>query len=297
MPLRVNDKKAILWITAIVLIANVAMYFYSSKNERDGIVSTSSYNNDENTASIQNTKLSNFDPNTADYNRLTSLGLKPNVAHTIINYRKAGGVFRKPSDLSKIYTLSDSDYQRLLPYIKIQSSFKSKDKDYVTKNYPSQDRTNSYDTNSYTKHVYSRSEYYSSPKLKQGQTVNLNTADSTQLQRIPGIGPYYANKIIRYRNRLGGFVSISQIKEIQGLPSDIEKWLSFSKTNINKLNINHLTFGQLLRHPYLNYEQVVAIFNYRKVYGTIHSLNDLENYSAFKPSDFTRLYPYIDFSE
>ena len=293
MPLRVNDKKAIVWITAIILIANVIMYFVSSTKQEATFTYTPSYKNNKNAP--QKARLFNFDPNTADYNTLTALGLHPNVAHTIINYRKAGGIFYKPSDLSKIYTISDSDYQRLLPYIKIQAS--NIEKKHKIKLYQPQTKTNKSDSNPYNQRESFQRKPYISSKLRQGQTVNLNTADSTQLQRIPGIGPYYANKIIRYRNRMGGFVSIAQIKEIQGLPSDIEKWLSFSKTNITKIKINHLTFGQLLRHPYLNYDQVVAIFNYRKIYGTIHSFSDLENYPIFKASDFARLNPYIDFSE
>lgn len=292
MPLSVNDKKAIVWIIAIILTANIGMYFYTSvKKDTESAEANLTKTDDTHVTNNKKIKLFYFDPNTADYNTFLSLGLKQNTARAIINYRKAGGVFHSPTDLSRIYTLADSDYLRIAPYVRIKASkheyIYKKNSERQSRNtpHPSDDR------------VLTRNENYTSYKLRHGQKIDINTADSTLLQRIPGIGPYYAHKIIRYRNRLGGFVSISQIKEICGIPDDIEQWLSLKNINIARLQVNHSTFGQLLRHPYLSYEQVVAIFNHRKVYGAIHKLDDLANYTAFSQTDFVRLAPYLDFSE
>ncbi len=137
---------------------------------------------------------------------------------------------------------------------------------------------------------------YTSP-LRPGQTIDLATADSAQLCLVPGIGPTYARKIIRYRTRLGGFVSTSQLKGITGLPTDIAQWFTLSTTKTTPLPVNHLTFGQLLRHPYLSYQQVKAILAYRKEHGAVHSLSDLASYAVFSDSDLRRLKPYLDFAE
>ena len=136
---------------------------------------------------------------------------------------------------------------------------------------------------------------YTPFKLQAGQTIPLASADTAELKRIPGIGSYYSAKIVRYRERLGGFVSLSQLTEIEGLPEGIARWFTLSASEIRKLPINTGTFGQLLRHPYLNFEQVRAIMNYRKAYGTLRSLDDLKTYSAFTDSDFLRLKPYVAF--
>lgn len=291
MPLSVNDKKAIVCIIIILLGFNGGMYLFRRCQSKHGEILTQQDSiitqKDVRTAK----EPFKFDPNTADYDTFVSLGLRPNVAKAIINYRKAGGVFRKPEDLSKIYTLSDSDYLRLLPYITIHNTQNHRNFTQHNKQrqrYTSDTKRETHPSNTYSYHSY---------KLHSGQTIDANNSDSTLLQKVPGIGPYYANKIIRYRNRLGGFISTTQLKEINGLPDNIEEWFSISKAQITKLKINHLTFGQLLRHPYLNYEQVVSIFNYRKVYGTIHSVKDLSTYPVFSQDDLKRLEPYLDFSE
>ena len=90
-------------------------------------------------------------------------------------------------------------------------------------------------------------------------------------------------------------MSVSQLKEIEGLPEDIEKWVRLSTSRIRKLNINKADFKTLIRHPYLNYEQVKAIFNHRNQYGDLKSLRQLSTEDAFSVKDFERLEPYIAF--
>ena len=132
-------------------------------------------------------------------------------------------------------------------------------------------------------------------KLHAGETIDLSSADTMQLKKIPGIGSYYAGKIVRYRSRLGGFVSLSQLKEISGLPEDIAAWVTLDNTPVTQLHINQLTFGELLKHPYLNFEQVRAIIDHRRHYGPVSSFSDLQTYPAFSAADFERLKPYIAF--
>ena len=216
-----------------------------------------------------------FDPNACDSVTFVRLGLKPWMTHNALKYRRKGGRWRSPEDFKRLYGLTKADFERLKPYIRIDSEDKS-----------FSDSRRRYDS--------IRASY--PQKYKELTIMDLNAADTTQLKRIPGVGSYYASKICRYRERLGGFVSRNQIKEVDGLPEDIEKWFEVSpNVSVKTLNINKSTFKQLIHHPYLNYEQVKEIMNYIRKFGPIKSWRDLSLSEHFTPEDFKRLQPYIVF--
>lgn len=308
-------------IVGAILIVNIGIYVYRQSQEDNRILAGAEqatvdsaargyqyggrrYQDDDNSAGAPAARLFFFDPNTADSATFIALGLRPNTARAIVHYRMAGGRFREPDDFSRIYTLSHEDFLRLRPYIRIARQYSVRDAAKPTyrrhetreTTYPATD-SESYSSKSASNAT--KAANYSSKgyihKLRQGEKVDLSTADTTDLQRIPGIGPYYAAKIIRYRNRMGGFVSTEQLNEVYGLPDDICRWVCLGQPHINKMKINSMTFGQLLRHPYLNFEQVKAILNHRQIYGPVRSLNDLRTYGAFCEDDFRRLAPYMDF--
>lgn len=134
-------------------------------------------------------------------------------------------------------------------------------------------------------------------KLHPGQTIELNRADTTALKRIPGIGSYYARKIVQHRDKLGGFVSIAQLEELENLPMGIESYMTLDKSAIQKIKINRATLRQLNAHPYISYYQARAITSYIHLDGPIHSFADISLLPEFTQEDFQRLTPYIDFSE
>ena len=113
---------------------------------------------------------------------------------------------------------------------------------------------------------------------------------------MPGIGSYFARRIAQYRKRLGGYASVSQLREIDDFPEDALPYFQLSG-KIKKLPINRLSLQQLKRHPYINYYQAKAICDYRRLHGPLHSLNDLKLLPDFSDTDFRRLAPYLDFSE
>lgn len=113
----------------------------------------------------------------------------------------------------------------------------------------------------------SKSVYKPNNKLKQGETILLNSADTTDWKKIPGIGSAFANRIVKYRNLLGGYVDVEQIKEVYGMEDDrYFNILPYIEVDfgVKKININKLEFKELLKHPYLEYDQVKAITNLRK---------------------------------
>lgn len=135
-------------------------------------------------------------------------------------------------------------------------------------------------------------------KLRAGSFVEANAADTTLLKQIPGIGSAYARKILAYRDQLGGFVSASQIEEVDGLPYGISSWFRVSTSaaaDIKKININRADFKRLVHHPYLSYEQTKYIVNLRNRVGNLRGWEDLRGSNLFTDADFSRLKPYFTF--
>jgi competence ComEA-like helix-hairpin-helix protein len=140
---------------------------------------------------------------------------------------------------------------------------------------------------------------YSSNKLKSGETIELNTADSTALTRIHGIGPSFARRIIAYRKKLGGFMNNDQLKEVYGL--DAEKYAEISDeiwvdaSGVKKLAINSIDFETLRHFPYLSYKQANAVIQYRVQHGDYRSLNDMRDIALLNDEILSKIAPYISF--
>lgn len=132
-------------------------------------------------------------------------------------------------------------------------------------------------------------------KIKETEHIVLNTADTAALVRVPGIGPYYARQIVRYGERLGGYVSIDQLDEIEDFPVESKSYFVIEAPSPHKLNVNQLSLSELKRHPYINYFQAKAITDYRRLHGPIKSLNDLRLSRDFPPEAIERLLPYVEY--
>lgn len=220
-----------------------------------------------------------FNPNEADSVTLLRVGLKPWQVRNLLKYRRKGGRWRSADDFRRLYGLAEEEFQRLRPYIIIppiaeenQNSF-AKDAgkcDSLRRIYPE--------------------------KFGELTVLSLNAADTTLLQRIPGIGRYRAAQICRYRERLGGYISTAQLREIGDLPEGIEQWFEIGADETpRQIDVNKSDFKTLLRHPYLSYEQVRAIMEFRQKFGSLRSWSDLRNSPHFSERDFQRLAPYFKF--
>ena len=115
------------------------------------------------------------------------------------------------------------------------------------------------------------------------------------LRKVPGIGSYYARRIVSYRERLGGFVDVEQLREIEGFPEDAMKYFHVTAGNTRRLNLNKLTLAQLKAHPYINFYQARDIVDYRRLKGPLRSLNDLRLLANFPPEVIKKLEPYVEF--
>jgi DNA uptake protein ComE-like DNA-binding protein len=112
---------------------------------------------------------------------------------------------------------------------------------------------------------------------------------------VPGIGPYYARRIVQYGNRLGGYVSTRQLDEIDDLPDEVKKYMTIEDPHPLKLNINRLSLSELRKHPYINFYQAKAITDYRRLHGNIKSLQDLRLSKDFPQEAIDRLLPYVEY--
>ena len=220
-----------------------------------------------------------FDPNTADSTELLRLGLQPWQVVNIYKYRAARGVYRKPRDFARLYGLTLKEYRRLEPYIRISEENLPADR-YFYKCEPIQER----DTLKYP------------VKLQPEERVVLNRADTAQLRKVPGIGPFFARKIVEYRERLGGYYRVQQLLEIEDFPETaVSFFIIPDGTEFRKMNLNRLSLNELKRHPYIGFYRARAIVDYRRLHGHIESLQQLKLLPDFTPEAIERLEPYVEY--
>ena len=217
-----------------------------------------------------------FDPNTADSVLLRQLGLPVYIVRNILKYRAKGGVFRSPESFSRIYGLKEEVYQKLKPYITIAPLVSV-----------SHVRTDTFrqlkDTIPYI------------PKYEEGTIVDLNKADTSILKRIPGIGSTLARMIVVYRQRLGGFYDVSQLREVPHVRVELNKWFVVTPAGLHKIQVNSASLDKLRSHPYMDFYKAKAIMEYRRKRGKIKGLSQLSMFEEFTEKDLKRLSPYLTF--
>lgn len=225
------------------------------------------------------TELFSFDPNTADSTQLLRLGLRPWQVRVIYRYRNKGGVYSRKTDFAQLYGLTKGEYRRLEPYIRIGEEY--------------QPARTLHDAIDQKLHVRDTVKY--PLKLKSGEHVPLNAADTAQLRRVPGIGRHFASEIIHYRQRLGGYYNVWQLMEINGFPEEALPYFTIDESHFRRININTATLSQLRQHPYIHYYLAKTITEHRRLHGQIHSLDELKLYRDFTPEVIERLKNYVEF--
>jgi len=230
-----------------------------------------SYNSASNNFKNTEGELFYFDPNTISENEWRRLGLRDKTISIIQNYLSKGGRFREAVDIKKIWGLHEDLANRLMPYARIANLPEKKfdSKNSFEKSYPG----------------------------KTYRTVNINEADTLALTQLPGIGPKLSQRIIKYRNKLGGFYEVDQIAETFGLPDStfkkIRVWLQISESNIKKININAATLDELKAHPYIRYNLANALIQYRQQHKNYSSVSEIRNIMLVDDTTYQKLAPYL----
>ncbi|MBB3839777.1 competence ComEA-like helix-hairpin-helix protein [Runella defluvii] len=221
-----------------------------------------------------------FDPNTATIQQLQALGMPTFIAERIEKYRSKGGKFRKKEDLQRIYGLQPTLYQRLERYISLPA--------------PSE-------RNATTAASAPTSSLPAPPafaKKAAPAPFDINTADTTQLIRLKGIGSKLAARIVKFRDGLGGFISVTQYNEIFGLDSlalsELNHWAAV-RTPVQKININTASAEDIDRHPYISKRQAEIIVRYREQHGAYKSAQELLNIKILDEKLVSKIAPYLAF--
>lgn len=209
-----------------------------------------------------------FDPNNLSTENWKQLGLNDGQIRAINNYQSKGGKFRKKEDLKKMYVISDADYARLEPYIKIQEQPKD-----------------------ISPHPEKK---FSAPLIH----VDIGTADTVELLAVKGIGPSRARGIFKYRQLLGGYYSVDQLQEVYGIDpvaySEIVSQVFIKDANnIQKININTASSEQMSKHPYIRKKLAEIIVRYRSQNGNYNDIAVLRRFPLVNDSLYFKLAPYL----
>jgi competence protein ComEA len=218
-----------------------------------------------------------FDPNTASSFDWRRLGLRDKTIGTIQNYLLKGGKFYKAEDIGKIWGLHADEVERLLPYVQIAA----KENSYAQSNYPQK----TYEAKSYDKPKYT-------PAI-----IDVNNADTAAFIALPGIGSKLAQRIINFRDKLGGFYKAEQVAETFGLPDStyqkIKGRLSFTNTTVKQININTATVDEMKMHPYIRYAIANAIVQYRKQHDNFTAVADIKKIMLVTNEVYEKVAPYL----
>lgn len=219
--------------------------------------------------------LFSFDPNTISAEGWKKLGLRDKTIATILNYRNKGGKFKQADDIKKIWGLLPGEAERLMPYVNITAKLQESS----ARNY----------SNDFSEHgKYESRKTYS--------TVDINTSDSGTWIALPGIGSKLSQRIINFRNKLGGFYSVNQVGETFGLPDStfqkIKPLLQLSG-DVKKINLNTVTIDELKMHPYIRYQLANIIIQYRAQHGAFKNIAEVKKIMILSEEIYNKLSPYL----
>ncbi len=202
----------------------------------------------------------------SNFNELKHLGISSRTSAIIMKFINSGAKLANKESIDKIYGIEDNEKRILL------------------------------DNFLFTE-LENKVEIKKSSNL---EIIDINTCDSASLESLPRIGPALSSRIIKYRNRLGGFIDKRQLLEVYGLDSSVlklvESKIDVDIRSIKKIKINELNFEELAKFPYLNYKLARVIINYRDQHGNYNSKEDLLKIHLMNHKIIDKLEPYIDYT-
>ena len=289
-----RETTGFLWLLALMTILLALPFLFKPKpkaynNTRDretldSLAVILDNREESRTKTFRNKKatvaLKPFNPNELTEQEWIAFGVKPWLAKRVLNYRQKVGDFKAKTDVQKIYGLPDSVYQRLAPYLLLPETARNA-------TFPDE-KTATYD----------KPKFENRRQPFRLQAFDINSADTTELKRIRGIGSKLSVRILTYRDRLGGFVSEEQLAEVFALKPEIIDSLrkyTYVENDFSpkKINLNSVTFEELKTHPYLKYNQSRALIAYREQHGPFRTIEDIKKIKLMDETTFTKLRPYL----
>ena len=210
-----------------------------------------------------------FDPNELSSEEWKKLGLNDGQIRSIMKFRSKGGVFRDKEDFARMYVIGKEEYNILKPYILLPEK--------SSKSY------NTYSNRGKTE--------------KKIVSIEINTADTTNLKKVKGIGSVFAYRIINYRNKLGGFINVQQLLEVKGIDSsnyqNIATQIFVNPYAIRKIRVNEADLNSMSKHPYISYNIALSLVNYRKQHGRFEILTDIKKSLLVNEELYIKISPYL----
>ncbi len=214
-----------------------------------------------------------FDPNVLSADSMMMLGFSKFASNNIVNYRSKGGKIYNADKFKQIFGVDSMLVNELQGLIR----------------YPAKPEWPAFRKDT--------SVAFSKKSERVQQPVEINSADSITLDRLKGVGPYTVMKILRLRDRLGGFVSRDQLVELNAMPDSvyraIEPYLLVDPSLIRKIDINTADFKTFTRHPYFASETANAIMKYRKQHGNFTDPAHISRIVSLKRETGLKILPYL----
>lgn len=208
-----------------------------------------------------------FNPNDYKKENWMKLGLSEKQAASVIKFKESGAVFRTKSDVQKLFVVSEELYALLKDKINLPDSLNNDQRKEVFKNFK--------------------------PK-----PMGINSVTSKKLQYIRGIGPFYANKVIEYRNMLGGYYSLEQLLEINrfsaSLLDSLEQRCFVDRENIKKMDLNIVSVSDMQSHPYFRVSVARDIVSLRNKLTSFKEVSDILQSELIDEKLFNRISPYLE---
>ena len=273
--------------------------------KHDEPVDTKSHSDTKSNSSLT---LHSFDPNTISKAELESMNLPKKGIKSLLNYRQKGGQIKSVHDFKRMYGFEDLNDSLLEDHLyftqhKQQYAYTKKDYDEPKKNEPQRTVISSSTDSAaltYKSKKFDYSPLYNRAPVKK-LYIGINSADTSQLQQLKGIGPLRAKMIVKFREALGGYHSLSQLHEVHYLPDSVIQTISnqifLDSIEIRKIKINRASQKDLSLHPYVNWKEAKMLFNYTKEHGPLTDFSALYNLRGLDSTFILRVKPYIDLRE
>lgn len=278
---------------------------YSTREISDAHIKFGSDANADTTTIEQVFEPFDFDPNTLDLAGFQRLGFSARQAQVIVNYRQAGARFDLADDFARCYSVSDEIFDKLKPYIKIEPRKKSRE---LTGTNLARDRGSvaevsvaAQDSLLFDSARKARAkELFLTPRDTVDFPVELNSADSATLVLVRGIGSLTAGRIVEYREKLGGFVSVEQLSQVKGMMEHnylmILKEIYVDSCNITKIDINFASPKQMSQHPYISAKGLAKLVKNRQLKGGWRTIEEFRDDKILSRDEFEKLRPYMLFN-
>lgn len=217
-----------------------------------------------------------FDPNKLEIEKWVEYGIPLWLGKRINNYVQKGGKLKKHEDLLKIYGFTQAKLEKVAPYLVFSPEFlETKKQDGIQP---------------------AKVSFIKESKVNSFELLEINTADSISLEKLHGIGPVLASRIIKYRKLLGGFYKKEQLKEVFGMQQEtynkIETKIDIDVSKIENIDLDIVNYGTLVKHPYIGKKRAQLIIKLREIESSINKNSLLEN-NIFTPEALTLLEPYL----